>query len=127
MKRFFSVKKITDKLKKIEDVKAIYLFGSFVTKKFSILSDLDICVITKNDILDEKKVGITTLSSDKIDISIFWELPIFIRFQVLKEGKIIFNRDSNFLHDVRIKTITEYLDFKPVIKRFAESVGIRYE
>ncbi len=120
------IDKILDELKQIKGVKAIYLFGSYATERSTPFSDIDICVITEKNISKDKKVEIRGYSSDKVDISIFWDLPIMMRYSIIIYGKKLFERDGEFLHKIIIETIREYLDFRPVIKRFAESVGVTY-
>lgn len=112
--------KIVNELRKIDEVKAIYLFGSHATGKATPISDIDICAITDKNISRGKKADITSYSSNKIDVSVFWDLPIMIRHKVLKEGKLLFEKDKEFLHNITIATLREYLDFKPVIERFSE-------
>ncbi|MEM7827030.1 MAG: nucleotidyltransferase domain-containing protein [Candidatus Aenigmatarchaeota archaeon] len=113
-----NINKIVNELKKIKEVKAVYLFGSCARGTEKPISDIDICVITEKNILEEKKMEIVSYSGRKIQISIFWSLPIMIRYNVLKQGKPLFERDEKFLHSIKVETLNEYLDFKPVIERF---------
>lgn len=112
--------KLLKELKRMKEVKAIYLFGSHAAGKATPVSDIDICVITDRNIPKDKKAEITSCSGNKLDVSIFWDLPIMIRYRVLKEGKSLFEREKEFLHSITMATIREYLDFKPVIERFSE-------
>jgi predicted nucleotidyltransferase len=98
-------------------VNAVILFGSYAKGRIKPLSDIDICVIAEKNMGIEQRVTITGLSSDKLDISLFWNLPLTIQFRVFKEGKVLFNRDWLILHRIRIKTVKEYLDFLPIIER----------
>ncbi|MEK7396028.1 MAG: nucleotidyltransferase domain-containing protein [Candidatus Poribacteria bacterium] len=106
-----------EELRQYPYVNAVILFGSYAKGRIKPLSDIDICVITEKNMIDEQRVNITGLSSDKLDISIFWDLPLTIQFRVFKEGKVLFSRDWLILHRVRIKTVKEYLDFLPIIER----------
>ena len=114
----YLIKKIVKELKKIKEVKGIYLFGSYAKGKALPFSDVDICVITDRNISRSKRADILSNSGRKIDISLFWDLPIAIRYRVLKEGKLLFERDKMFLHRTTVKAVREYLDFKPLLKRF---------
>jgi len=114
------LEKLINELKKIKGVKAIYLFGSYAKAEQLPLSDIDLCVIADKDIDEKVKSDITSNSSEKIDVSLFWDLPIMIRYKVLKEGKILFLRDERFLHLITTETLREYFDFQPVIERFGE-------
>ncbi|HGE69996.1 TPA: nucleotidyltransferase domain-containing protein [Candidatus Poribacteria bacterium] len=109
---------IVEELRQYPYVHAVILFGSYAKGRIKPISDIDICVITDKDITFEQKVAIVGLASDKLDISIFGELPLPIQFRVFREGKILFNRDWLTLHRIRIETVREYLDFLPIIERY---------
>ena len=51
------------------------------------------------------------------DLSIFHDLPMSMRFRVIKEGKLLLSRDELKLHRIIVATIRSYLDFKPHIMR----------
>jgi predicted nucleotidyltransferase len=117
------IDKIIEPFKKNRDVISIYLFGSYARGREKPFSDIDICVIAdKHANRDE----ILSHSSKKIDISIFHDLPMSMRFRVIKEGKLLFSRDELKLHRIIVATIKSYLDFKPHILRRTERVlGVR--
>lgn len=117
------IDKIIEPLKKNRDVVSIYLFGSYARGREKPFSDIDICVVADRDAnMDE----ILSHSSKKIDISIFHDLPLSMRFRVIKEGKLLFSRDELKLHRIIVATIRSYLDFKPHILRRTERVlGVR--
>jgi predicted nucleotidyltransferase len=118
------LKKIVEELKKIKAVKCVYLFGSYAVRKQLPFSDIDICVIA--DKISKKEEGkILSLASKKVQISLFNELPIYIKFKVLKEGKLLFNKDEEFLHKIVFSTVKEYLDFRPLLKRFERFYFVR--
>lgn len=120
-------RKTLAELKKIREVKAVYLFGSHATGRATKISDVDLCVIADKGIPGGKKAEIRSCSSGKVDVSVFWDLPVVLRYRVLKEGKKLFSRQSEkAFHKIVMETIREYLDFKPVIKRFAREFGISY-
>ncbi len=113
---------IISELIKIKEVAAIYLFGSYAKNKIKPYSDIDLCLITKKGLPDKKKALLGSYSSDKIDISLFWDLPVSIRFRVFHEGKLLYCKDELFLLRVKVDTIKEYLDFQPVIERHVKRV-----
>ena len=121
------INKIIKNIKKINSVNAIYLYGSYANGRATSFSDIDICIITDKKINRNVKADIISNSNEKIDISLFWDLPVIIRYKVLKEGKEIFRRNDDYLNDIKLKTIREYIDFRPVIKRLGEAVGVNYE
>jgi predicted nucleotidyltransferase len=112
--------KIVRELKKNKAVEAIYLFGSHARGTQLPFSDIDICVVTQKGIPLYAKAGLVSGSSQKIEITAFWDMPVYIRYRVLKEGKPLFVRDREFVNRVTIETLREYFDFRPVIERFSE-------
>lgn len=104
-------------LRKTKAVKTIILFGSYARGEQKPLSDIDICVITERDIPDALKTHIASFASDGVEISFFWDLPPFIRYNALRDGKILLNRDKKFTHNAVVATMSEYLDFQHIIKR----------
>jgi predicted nucleotidyltransferase len=114
---------IIEPLRKNRDVLTIYLFGSYARGREKPFSDIDICVIADKH---ANKDEILSHSSKKIDISVFHDLPLGMRFRVIKEGKLLFSRDELKLHRIIVATIRSYLDFKPHILRRTEWVlGVR--
>ncbi len=116
------IKSVVDEIKNIKGVEGIYLFGSYARKKTKPFSDIDICVITDKDIQKKRREEILSCSSRKIDISIFSDLPLNIRFRIFKEGKVLYQKDELFLHRTRSNTLKSYLDFKPIIDRHYDRI-----
>ena len=118
------IDKIIEPLKENRGVVSIHLFGSYARGREKPFSDIDICVIADRD---ADRDAILSNSSRKIDLSIFHDLPLTMRFRVLSEGKLLFLRDELRLHRITVATIKEYLDFKPHIVRRMERVlgGVR--
>jgi predicted nucleotidyltransferase len=111
------IERTVELIKKIKGVQAIFLFGSYASGTQKPISDIDICILTSKHIPLEVKMEITSYSSRKLDISIFWDLPIAVRYNILKKGKLLFNRSEEFLHSTVVETMDKYLDFKHIIDR----------
>ena len=62
-------------------------------------------------------MNLLSYGSKRVDVSLFFALPITIRFRVIKEGKILFCKDPLAIHRIKSDTIREYLDRAPHIKR----------
>lgn len=112
-------------LKKIKKIKAAYIFGSYATGRQLPFSDIDICIIA-DELTETEKSEISGLNSDKIQISIFRELPVYIRFRVLKEGRMLFCRNEAFLHRVISSTLKEYFAFRHILSRMKVHYGERH-
>lgn len=78
-----------------KDIKNIYLFGSFVEKKMSLDSDIDIAIefeeSKEKDLLQFKK-RMLEQKPDCIDISIFNALPKPIQSHIKNNGHIYYSR-----------------------------------
>ena len=115
-----NIEKIAKKMLEIKNVMAVYLFGSVARNKSGPLSDIDICIF--GNLNEKEKNKALEASSDNLDISFFNDLPISIKFRVLKEGKPIAVKNMDFVNKIKISTIKNYLDFKYVINRYCKEV-----
>lgn len=111
------IKKIVDKIKRNKEVMAIMLFGSYARKRITPLSDIDLCIMLDkkykiNDMV-KKRLNYLTYAPDKFDIQVFQLLPLYVRIKVLKEGKILYSKDTRKIYDFAYQTIKEYERFKP--------------
>lgn len=118
------LEKLIEKTEKDRDVLAVMLFGSYVRNER--FSDVDVCIMLK-----PKKFSLLYLSRKRLrysiafpslDIQIFQQLPLPIKMQVLKEGKVIFCRDEDALYDLAFSTIREFELFKPRYLAYLEEV-----
>lgn len=98
-------------------VLGLILFGSVARGCARPFSDVDLCIVTKKNTPDAVRMDLLSYGSEKIDVSIFSDLPVQIRFRVIKEGRILFVKDFLTLHRIRVATVREYLDLEPFIKR----------
>ena len=84
---------LNDELK--ANIRAILLFGSFADNSFIRRSDIDICVIFKNDLsLKEAtkfRIRISGQVSDKIDIQVFNVLSFKIKRSIARNHKVLYN------------------------------------
>lgn len=104
-------------LKKIPQVQAVILYGSYAKGTQKPISDIDICALTEKNISEETKGDIWGQSGRKVDAVWFWDLPPLIRYAALREGKFLFVRNEAFLQEATIETMSEYLDFRHIIDR----------
>jgi len=119
------ISKIKDKLELVlGEEKGIlfgYLFGSMASGKTNLESDIDLAFY-----LEEKEVKnffkkrlfliekIQSLLKKRVEVIILNEVrSIFFKFVIIKEGKIILERDHAQRIDFELKTMQEYYDFRP--------------
>jgi predicted nucleotidyltransferase len=81
------------------------------------MSDIDLCVITGRGISRAGKERILVHAFPKIDITLFRDLPLPIRFRVLSEGKLLWGVEGLELHRIRRSTLRCYREIGPMIRR----------
>ncbi len=115
------VKPILKKAKKDKDVLAVALFGSSVQNK-EYYRDIDICIILKQKFLNldmaKKHIAYAGIVSDKVDVSIFQQLPVYIRMRVLKEGKFLIIKDQSKMYKLAFQTIREFNFYEKIYRRY---------
>ena len=109
---------LAEKLRNVEGILAVYLFGSYADGKVHDGSDIDICVIGRLGRKDKERI-LCIVESDKYDLSFFSDLPIWIKIRVFR-GRLLFARNKERVYEIYFRTLREYLDFKPAIKRLCE-------
>lgn len=118
--------KVVKTAREDEDILAVILFGSSARRENSSTSDLDLCLVLMPNSysgLELSKVKLGYASQFKVDISIFQQLPLYIKKRVLREGKILFCRDDEALYEVAFKTMREYSLFEPTYREYLKEVA----
>jgi predicted nucleotidyltransferase len=111
------IKPIADEFRFNDNVLALLLFGSVAKGHARSDSDIDLCIITKKGTTASECMNLRRYGSKRVDLSLFFALPLTIRFRVIKEGKILFCKDPLAIHRIKSDTIREYLDRAPLIRR----------
>ena len=120
--------------KQIENVMALYLVGSFDTPYHTPLSDIDFAVILKEKMEFSEQAKILTdimeiLKTDRVDIIFLPGAGLPIQHKVLRDGRLLYNRDTIFLADFIEATIKRYCDFQIDLNQFYRDydIGLREE
>ena len=116
-------------------VNTVFLFGSQSQGVASALSDFDFAVLLENSaILDDtdKKIKLYNklydiLSSEikkfiTIDIIFLDRVSLEIQRQVIKSGKILYDKNPRITADFRQKVSEKYADFAPLREEFNQMV-----
>lgn len=111
--------RVVEDLKTYPQITAVILFGSYAKGKIKPLSDVDIAVILKDQNMEAE---IASFSSNSFDIVPFHRLPLYIQFEVLKDGKILFVRDAAHFLDVKRKILSEYLEMSGSYERMSRRI-----
>lgn len=110
---------VVNQIKKIggEKIKFVILYGSFAEGRQTLLSDVDIAVYyegSKEERFAFRKQILGRIS-DTFDVQTFQDLPVYIRKQVISQGKLLYRRNYAETFDVFMRTIKEFRDFKPCL------------
>jgi len=90
------IKKVIDDLSNMPQVLAIYLFGSKASGRAGPLSDTDLAVFLSDN--SKKTIAqVGSMSSDKIDITIFEQAPPYLKYAILKNSKPIYVKNKSFV------------------------------
>ncbi|MFN7182337.1 MAG: type VII toxin-antitoxin system MntA family adenylyltransferase antitoxin [Planctomycetota bacterium] len=124
---------LTQSLKEDRDVIFAYLFGSYAQNKTFPLSDIDIALYLHKDIEDfySKKLILLEvinkiLLTDEIDLVILNEAPLYLQFEIIKTGKLLFCHDHLKRIKFASKLIMLYLDTEPLRRLGRFSLFKRY-
>jgi predicted nucleotidyltransferase len=118
--------KLIDEAKADRDVLAVIIFGSHARGEAGPSSDLDVCLVLepgKYSDLDLSHKKLEYLKLFDLDISVFQQLPLYIRSRVLKEGKVLFCRDEDALYQLAFRTAQQFEDFKHMYHEYLEEVA----
>ncbi len=114
------INSIIEKAKKDKHAIAVALFGSSVNGKGR---DIDICIFLdkKYSNLEMSRKRLGYLDGD-IDVQIFQQLPVYIRSDIIKKGKILFCKNTDLLYGFAFDTIKEFGFFKKLYDMYLEEV-----
>lgn len=110
---------LIEDFKKSPGINALYLFGSYARDKIKPLSDIDIAVLLRNsaakkDYWDIKLKLLTKamaiMGTDEIDFVLLNEAPYELRYNILKEGRVLFCRKEKERREFREQAVWDYLD-----------------
>jgi hypothetical protein len=119
-------KELTEYFAIQQDVLLAYLFGSQARRTAHPASDIDIAVLLagqpdETQCFDSRMrlLGglIEILRTNDVDVAILNHASASLRYRVLRDGALLFCRNHDRLIDFRLRTINEYLDFKPMLER----------
>ena len=119
------IRSVVEDLRIRDDVLALILFGSAARCQQRPFSDIDLCIVTAGDIPENERLDLKGYGSQTIEIHLLDELPIAIRFRVIRDGKLIFCKDGLAFHRIVSDIIQGYLDSAPLIDMHSRhAIGI---
>lgn len=108
-----------------KEIVLAYLYGSCAKGTSRPYSDVDIAILLdKNIYVEEGPYGyraellailMKVLHANRIDLTILNDAPPFLKFQVIRYGRIIFSISEVKRIDFHVKTIAKYNDVKRLL------------
>ncbi len=131
-----SVKKAVGEIRKLDKgnkVQFIVLYGSLAGDKHGKLSDIDLAIGYGGGKKERFDFRVRTLGKlgDKFDVQIFQDLPVYVREEIVKSGKVLFCKDFDSLFNAYLETLKEYAGFEKYLNLYysylegAEIEGVR--
>lgn len=108
-------------------IQAAFLFGSHASGHARADSDVDVGVLLDlAAATDDARARLrrvigalaAELAADRLDVVILNDAPPVLAFEVLKHGRLAFERDRQALHRFRVATYARHADFVPVERLF---------
>ena len=113
---------LTRSLSQFPPVIAVILYGSAARMSTTPQSDIDVCVVTSSYMSLEEWESIMSHTGPALDLVLFQDLSPSVRYRVIREGKVMFSRDREALHRIKVETLRKYLDIQPLIDRNARRI-----
>ena len=116
---------IEDALQKEQGVLFCYLFGSFARGNAIPKSDVDVALYLSGEkqqdffqmrlSLIEK---LTRALGKEVDVVVLNTAFPFLKYAVLKEGILVFERDPRTRIEFELRALNEYFDYKPILELY---------
>jgi predicted nucleotidyltransferase len=127
-----SREKIIDELKKFfnkrMDVVFVYLFGSVADNIHHFKSDIDVAVFLKGrgDRFEKRLKLMASLSKifkKDVDVIVLNDAnSVFLKYVIVNEGVLVFERNQEQRIDFEIKAVREYSDYLPYFKMYKDNI-----
>ena len=118
-------KRVRDKIKKDRLILAVALYGSYARKEP--YRDIDLAIILNKKIsnieMSRIKMRYSSLMPSNFDIKVFQQLPIYIRMQVIKDGKIVLCKNFDDLYELSFLTLKEFGFYKKIYNLYLQNVA----
>jgi predicted nucleotidyltransferase len=106
------------------DVIAVYLFGSRATGRARAESDVDVAVLLNEEDSVERferrlqlMVEVSEVCGREADVIVLNDAPPILQNQVLKHGRLLYERDRRSRVEFEVLSRKIYFDYKPVLDR----------
>jgi uncharacterized protein len=97
-----------------DNIVVVYLFGSAATGKMRRTSDLDIAIMSTRKIDGFERITLETELSNllqmDVDLVIFHQAQVLLQHQILKYGRLLYEKDSKVRVQQETSARREYLE-----------------
>lgn len=108
------------------EVRLAFLFGSSVTKGLASANDIDVAVAFAHSVslLEQCELGarLEEIAGREVDLVDLDEASTLLRWEVVRNGVVLWARDQRELADFRARVPLEYFDLHPFLEREAEGL-----
>jgi len=110
--RLKRIKNLIGAVKKMDAQNALY--GSYLTDKYTKLSDIDLAVYYNGTKKERFKfrMALSGRVGDKFDVHTFQDLPLYIQAGIVRSNKMVYEKDRKMTYMALIKSLREYEGFK---------------
>ncbi|MEM3564178.1 MAG: nucleotidyltransferase domain-containing protein [Candidatus Jordarchaeaceae archaeon] len=130
-----ALNRVSEVFGRYPNVVAAYVFGSRARGDYREDSDWDIGVLLlqgfeARDFLEFLEDLRSALDVDfkKLNLAVMNDVDIDFAFQILSEGKLLYEKDADLRSDLEVNIIKRYIDAKPLLelrrKRLEELYGL---
>ena len=115
---------LTAYLRSQSEIVAAYLFGTVASGKAHKFSDVDVALLLADGVKWERRWEIIleamgkaeTAFRRRADMVVINEVSLFFAFQILKNGRVVFERDKAARCRFEMRARSEYYDYQPYLK-----------
>lgn len=111
-----AINKILSKLLDSPQIWIVYLFGSSLKDKNKSASDIDVAIYTSSDFSWQDYYLLygeltKALHSDRIDLVWLNRADPILKFEIIKNGKVLYFKEADLLNDFELKAKKNYYDY----------------
>lgn len=99
-----------EQLKTLPSVLGVVLFGSYARGESTPISDIDLCVIDDLKVSSQERAKALDYCSSLVSVSLFSELPLYVQFEVLSDGVVLWLRNEESFLELKERVVLEYMD-----------------
>jgi predicted nucleotidyltransferase len=118
---------ITEHLSKNRQIVLGYLFGSQAQGQAGPMSDYDIAVLIAGEMDPPSRHRLAhelacLLDVERVDLVILNRAPIELRYNVVAEGQLLYQRNLASRVEFEAETLSRYADFLPVLRQQRQEI-----